>query len=136
MIVLPATIRYALRANDIYRRSAVRLDKPEPDPAPVVKFFNPLGPQVWLATELAADGDALHGLADLGFGCPEMGPWSLREISELRLPFGVRIEIDTAFKTAVPLSVWAACAKQTGSIPAAEIIFGRSPRDRSETDRG
>lgn len=96
MIVLPPTIRHALRANDINRRAAVRLDKPEPDPAPVVKFSNPLGPQVWLATELDADGDVLHGLADLGFGCPEIGPWSLRELSEVRLPFGLMAGLNCA----------------------------------------
>jgi hypothetical protein len=136
MIVLPTTIRHALRANDINRRAAVRLDKPEPDPAPVVKFFNPLGPQVWLATELDADGDVLHGLADLGFGCPEIGPWSLRELSEVRLPFGLRIEIDIAFDTGVPLSVWASCARRCGSIPATEILFGRSPPDQPNPDPG
>lgn len=106
MIVLPPTIRHALRANDINRRAAVRLDKPEPDPPPVVKFFSPSGPQIWLATELADDGDVLHGLADLGFGCPEIGPWSLRELSEVRLPFGLGIQIETDFETGVPLSVW------------------------------
>jgi len=131
MIVLPPTIRHALRANDINRRAAVQLDKPEPDPAPVVKFFNPLGPQVWLATELAADGDVLHGLADLGFGCPEIGPWSLRELSEIRLPFGLRIVTDIAFDTGVPLSIWASCARRCGSIPATEILFGRPDRPTS-----
>lgn len=41
------------------------------DHVPVVKFFNPLGEGVWLATELDADGDTLFGLADLGE--PELG---------------------------------------------------------------
>lgn len=128
MIVLPPTIRHALRANDINRRAAIRLDKPEPDPPPVVKFFNPLGPQTWLATEMAHDGDVLHGLADLGFGCPEIGPWSLRELSEVRLPFGLGIQIEVGFDTGVPLSVWAACSRRSGSIFATEVMFGRSPR--------
>lgn len=101
MIVLPPTIRYALRANDINRRAAAQANKPEPDPAPVVKFFNPLGAQTWLATELAEDGDVCHGIADLGFGCPEIGPWSLSELSAIRLPFGMGIEIDTAFTSVV-----------------------------------
>lgn len=127
MIVLPATIRYALRANDINRRAAAQLDKPEPDPPPVVKFFNPLGAQTWLATELGEDGDVLHGLADLGFGCPEIGPWSLHELSAIRLPFGMTIEIDTGFTTHVPLSVWAAWSRRTGSILWTEILFRRSP---------
>jgi hypothetical protein len=40
-----------------------------------VKFFNPLGEGVWLATELEDDGDIIFGLADLGY--PELGSWSL-----------------------------------------------------------
>ena len=127
MIVLSPTVRYALRANDINRRAAAENDDTEPDPVPIVKFFNPLGPQVWLATELRADGDVLFGLADLGFGCPELGPWSLREISELRLPFGLGIEIDADFTSNIPLSVWAAWSRRTGSIPWTETLFRRSP---------
>jgi hypothetical protein len=125
MILLPATILYALRANDINRRAASRLEGPEPDPPPVVKFLNPLGPQIWLATEMADDDDVLHGVADLGFGCPEIGPWSLRELSKIRLPLGLRIQIDPDFETGVPLSVWAACSRRSGSILATEAMFGR-----------
>jgi hypothetical protein len=127
MIVLPPTIRYALRANDINRRAVAQADKPEPDPAPVVKFFNPLGAQTWLATELSDDGDVLWGLADLGFGCPEVGPWSLSELSAIRLPFGMGIEIDIAFTSDVPLSVWATWSRRTGSILWTETLFRRSP---------
>ena len=47
------------------------------DHIPVVKFFNPLGEGVWLATELDEDGDVMFGLADIG--CPELGSWSLEE---------------------------------------------------------
>ncbi len=47
------------------------------DHVPVVKFFNPLGEGVWLATELDEDGDTLFGLADLGE--PELGSFSLSE---------------------------------------------------------
>jgi len=127
MIVLPPAIRYALRANDINRRAAAQADKPEPDPVPVVKFFNPLGAQTWLATELGEDGDVAWGLADLGFGCPEIGRWSLGELSAIRLPFGMGIEIDTAFTSDVPLSVWAAWSRRTGSILWTETLFRRSP---------
>jgi len=127
MIVLPQILRYALRANDINRRAAAQADKPEPDPAPVVKFFNPLGAQTWLATQLDEDGDLLWGLADLGFGCPEIGPWSLAELSAIRLPFGLGIEIDTAFTSDVPLSLWATWARRTGSILWTETLFRRSP---------
>jgi len=127
MIVLPETIRYALRANDINRRATAQGGKSEPDPPPVVKFFNPLGSQTWLATELAADGDVAWGLADLGFGCPEVGPWSLGELSAIRLPFGMGIEIDAAFTSDVPLSVWATWSRRTGSNLWTEALFRRSP---------
>ena len=66
------------------------------DHAPVVKFFNPLGEGVWLATELDADGDTLFGLADLGE--PELGFFSLSEMQSLTLRFGMGIERDILFE--------------------------------------
>ncbi|TZG25649.1 DUF2958 domain-containing protein [Sphingomonas montanisoli] len=114
MIVLTPTARFALRANHINRRAAAERRQFEPDPTPVIKFFNPLGAQTWLATELADDDDAVWGLADLGFGCPEVGPWSLSELSSIRLPFGMSIEIDQNFSSGVPISVWAAWSRRTG----------------------
>jgi hypothetical protein len=69
MILLTPDLRFALRANDINRRAAARDEKPEPDPVPVLKLFNPVGAAAWIATELYDDGDTLFGLADLGFGC-------------------------------------------------------------------
>ncbi len=64
--------------------------------------------------------DTLFGLADLGFGCPELGSFSLREIEAVHLPFGLRIERDRAFATPFALSLWAATARRLGSIIAAE----------------
>src|SRR3546814_4244400 len=107
MILLTAQLRGALRANDISRRAAICESEPEPDPVPVVKFFNPMGGATWLATELFEDGDTLFGLADLGFGCPELGTFSLSEIASVRLPFGMGIERDTGFTSRHPLSAWA-----------------------------
>lgn len=120
MILLTLELRNALRANDIARLAAAREGQPEPDPAPVVKFFNPLGAATWLASELDADGDTLFGLADLGFGCPELGSFSLSEIASVCLPFGLRIERDTGFETPHPLSLWANIARRTGSILSAQ----------------
>lgn len=127
MLILPQTLRYALRANDINRRAANRLDKPEPDPVPVVKFFNPLGSQTWLATELDGDGDICFGLADLGFGTPELGSWRLSELAAIHLPYGLSIEIDAQFESVIPISVWAAWSQRIGSILQAEILFRRLP---------
>jgi hypothetical protein len=73
------------------------------DHIPVVKFFNPLGEGVWLATELEEDGDIMFGLADLGY--PEPGSWSLDEMQSVRLPFGMGIERDLLFTGDFPISV-------------------------------
>ena len=128
MILLTPDLRFALRANDLARRAADRDEKPAPDPLPVVKFFNPLGAATWLATELYADADTLFGLADLGFGTPELGVFSLSEIAEVRLPLGMGIERDEGFATMHPLSVWAAWARRAGSIIHAETLLRRASR--------
>lgn len=137
MILLPFDLRLALRANDISRRAAQRAERPEPDPMPVLKLFNPAGAGTWLATELDIDGDTLFGLADLGFGCPELGSFSLSEIARLRLPFGLRIERDLHFETIHPMSLWADTARRSGSIMDAEQRLARNPRSTcGETDHG
>jgi len=96
------------------------------DPVPVVKFFNPTGAATWLASELHADGDTLFGLADLGFGCPELGNFSLGEFAGVRLPFGLGIERDLSFATPYRLSTWVACARRAGSILWAETLLRRA----------
>ncbi|AQQ03934.1 single-stranded DNA endonuclease [Roseibium algicola] len=96
------------------------------DHVPVVKFFNPFGQGVWLATELNPDGDTLFGLADLGY--PELGSFSLEELKSIRLPFGMGIERDIVFQTDVSISVWAETARQAGSIRAAERVLYARPR--------
>jgi hypothetical protein len=120
MILLPPDLRAALSANALASRDG-RLD-----PVPMVKLFNPLGAGTWLATELYDDGDTLFGLADLGFGCPELGTFSLSEIERIRLPFGLAIERDIGFATTSRLSVWAECARRAGSIIWAETLLNRA----------
>ena len=128
MILLPPHLRFALRANDINRR-ACEAHGTRFDPPPVVKLFNPLGAATWLATELADDGDALFGLADLGFGCPELGYFSLSEIAAVRLPYGMAIERDIGFDTPFPLSRWADTARSAGAIVFAETLLRRAAAD-------
>jgi hypothetical protein len=123
MILLLPAHRAALRANAQARAEAYRLRQSAPDPVPVVKFFNPVGAATWLATELDEDGDTLFGLADLGFGCPELGSFSLREIANLRLPLGLTIERDLSFEGLFPLSIWAEAARLTESISRAESVI-------------
>ncbi|MEG3147422.1 DUF2958 domain-containing protein [Sphingomonas sp. RT2P30] len=121
--LLTPELRAALRANARAHCDAVANGRAEPDPAPVVRLFNPCGAATWLATELAEDGDTLFGLADLGFGCPELGVFSLSEIAGVRLPFGLSIERDQAFRGHFPLSAYAEAARKTGSIMAAERLM-------------
>lgn len=127
MTLIPENLVAILKANGAMGRR--RAASASFDPRPVVKLFNPLGAATWLATELDADGDTLFGLADLGFGCPELGSFSLSEINAIRLPFGLRIERDEHFEGRVPLSVWADTARRTGLIIAAETILRRRDRD-------
>lgn len=141
MKLLTSALRTALQANAVaHAARAGEGDEGAHDPAPVVKFFNPMGPATWLATELDADDDTLFGLADLGFGCPELGYFSLSEIAALRLPFGLGIERDIGFATGTALSVWAEAARGTGSILAAQAVIraieaaARSPRPSSHQD--
>lgn len=120
MILLTPELHATLRVN------ADRSATCDLDSAPVVKLFNPLGAATWLATELLDDGDTLFGLADLGFGCPELGYFSLGEIARLHLPFGLTIERDIGFSTSTSLSVWADTARRVGSIREAQSILWRA----------
>lgn len=128
MDLLPLALRRALRAN---AQAAARGD-PAYDPAPVVKYFDPIGAATWLATELAADGGTLFGLADLGFGFPELGYFSLGELAAIRLRYGLGIERDERFSTTLPLSVWAATARQAGSILWAAQLLRDGARARPD----
>ena len=130
MMLLTPELHAALRANDEARRAAVIAGFDEPDFVPVVKYFNPVGAATWLATELGADGDTLFGLADLGFGCPELGSFSLSELASVRLPLGLGIERDLGFATGLSISAWAAWARRAGSIIAAQTLFRRNFRIR------
>lgn len=119
MELLTPEIRDRLRAN----AAASVVHHGAHDPVPVLKLFNPLGAATWLATELDPDGDTLFGLADLGFGCPELGSFSLSEIAALRLPFGLSIERAVGFSSVLPLSIWADFARQAGSILGAQHLL-------------
>ncbi|HSI16911.1 MAG TPA: DUF2958 domain-containing protein [Sphingomonas sp.] len=127
MELLTPELRAALRANHDAHIAAQEQGRREPDPVPVVKWFNPVGAATWLVTELDEDGDTAFGLADLGFQCPELGSFSLAEIAALRLPFGLSVERDLTFSTPHPLSRWAEVARHRGSISDAEQWLLRAP---------
>ena len=122
MILLTRTQRAQLLANG--RQGDV-------DHVSVVKFYNPLGAGVWLATELDEDGDIMFGLADIGY--PELGSWCFSELEAIKLPFGMGIERDVLFTGRFPISVWVETARMAGCIRAAEQIL--SARFRSDIAR-
>ena len=93
MILLTPELHDRLLANGRLR---------DVDHVPVVKFFNPVGAATWLATELDEDNDTLFGLADLGFGCPELGSFSLIEMASVRLAFGLGHRARSLFRRHVP----------------------------------
>lgn len=131
MILLTPDLDARLRANAHAQRAALAAGEREPDPPPIVKFFAPTGTATWLATELDADGDTLFELADLGFGCPELGRFTLAEIAALHLPFRLAIKRDLYFDSDTPLSRWADAARIAGSISAAQPTIARAGSARA-----
>lgn len=125
MILVPESHHAALFANAIARRSALAGGKREPDPVPVLRLFDPVGSATWLATEIDENG-ILFGLADLGFGCPELGSFALAELESARLPFGMGIERDLHFTGRFGLPVYAEAARRAGSLVLAERLLGRA----------
>tara|TARA_Y100000592_G_C5258133_1_gene215998 strand:- start:151 stop:459 length:309 start_codon:yes stop_codon:yes gene_type:complete len=59
---------------------------------PWLKLFNPAGIGTWLITEYDEDTGLMFGLCDLGY--PELGYVNLKEVEDLDLPFGMKIERD------------------------------------------
>jgi len=71
------------------------------DPLVIAKFFNPCGGGTWFATEYNEEDKIFFGyVAGLvgGVECDEWGTFSLQELEELTLPFGLTIERDLYFK--------------------------------------
>src|SRR3546814_8334030 len=87
MMLLTPELHAALRANAAAHHDALQQGLTEPDPFPVIKFFNPVGAATWLATELYADGDTLFGLADLGFSRSEEHTSELQSL--MRISYAV-----------------------------------------------
>jgi hypothetical protein len=114
MMLLTKAIRAKLLANG--RKSAENGDG---DFEPVVKLFNPAGAATWLLTELDPDNeDIAFGLADLGFGTPELGSVSISELAAFRGRLGLGIERDRYFTADKRLSEYADEARKAGRISA------------------
>ena len=87
------------------------------DHEPVVKLFNPCGAGTWLLSEIDPEypDECGFGLADLGFGTPELGSIGLLELTEYRGPFGLGIERDIHFTANHSLSIYAEAARAAGA---------------------
>ena len=91
----------------VHRRTAheaaCKWDPKGADHKPVVKWFNACGAGTWLLSELDPEypDECAFGLADLGFGTPELGSIGLLELTEYRGPFGLGIERDIHFTAAL-----------------------------------
>lgn len=90
---------------------------PDSDSVPVVRWFNPAGAGTWLIVDADPENPDVHfGLADLGFGTPELGTVSLEALQAFEGPFGLGIERDIWFEGRWPISVYAEAARRAGRI--------------------
>ena len=67
------------------------------DPLFIAKFFNPVGSQTWYASEYNPETKICYGYVT-GMYADEWGTFSLNELEDLKLPFGLGIERDIHFK--------------------------------------
>ena len=86
---------------------------------PVVKLFHPMSAAIWLLTEIDPEEERIaFGLADLGFGTPELGYVDIEELASIRTPFGTRVERDLHFKAKKTIAEYAEEARLLGRINA------------------
>ena len=70
----------------------------------VAKFFNPCGAGTWYLMNKHKDDDYCWGIVDLHE--IEMGSFSMGELENIRLPFGLKIERDLYFEPMKAKDVW------------------------------
>jgi len=63
----------------------------------IVKLFNPTGAGTWYIIEYDEEKRIAFGLVDLGY-YPELGYFSIEELENLKLPFGLKVERDALWK--------------------------------------
>lgn len=74
------------------------------NPIVIAKYFNPVGPGTWFATEYYPDERLFFGFVSIfGDHNDEWGYFSLDELESIKLPFGLGIERDLHF-TPQPIS--------------------------------
>lgn len=67
-----------------------------------IKLFSPIGIGTWYIIEYDPEGELAFGYVDLGY--PELTYFSLKELREINLPYGLKIEMDMSWKPK-PLSM-------------------------------
>ena len=91
----------------------------EDDYVPLAKLFAPDAGCTWLVVAIDPDQpDAAYGLADLGLGCPELGSFSIAELTQLRGAFGLPVERDLHFRADCRIGEYAERARRAGTIRA------------------
>ena len=70
----------------------------------VAKFFNPVGSWTWYLMNMEENNDYCWGIVD-GFAV-EMGSFSMKELQDTKLQFGLGIERDTSFKPVPASELW------------------------------
>lgn len=100
-----------------YRQSdnARRHDKHEPDHKPVVRYFHPFSPAVWLITEMNPKDEIMFGLCDMGVGFPELGYVALEELERLKF-MGLGVERDKHWTAKGTLRQYTEAADMSGRI--------------------
>lgn len=118
MILFTTEILDALRANGkATAETMLDEDASQPDPAPVVKIFDPCGSATWLISESDPDEpDRLFGLCDLGMGYPELGYVLRSELEAVKGRFGLGLERDLHFAAQCSISTYADAARKHGGI--------------------
>lgn len=69
----------------------------------MIRLFNPIGKETWYVIEYDPEEELAYGFVDLG-GYPELKIFSIKELRELKLPYGIKIKRDKNWKPK-PLSM-------------------------------
>ena len=62
----------------------------------MAKLFNPIGIGTWYVIEYDPEEELAFGYVDLGY--PELDYFSLKELRDINLPYGLKIERDKFWK--------------------------------------
>jgi len=97
-----------------FKKQGDTTDKYSKDIKIIAKFFNPCGRETWYATEYDAKTKMFYGFVSVSdVYRDEPNSFSLKELRNIRLPCGLKIERDKFF--------------ETGKYTLKEILKGKRP---------